>query len=112
MEQKEFQELQNELRVVAQMHRELAERMMVLAGQISRIVYEACKRSNTEMHPFFPENDYGSIVTQVNYNPNVADKRKWTSESWPRYAIRISKWVGWHVDAMELRTAFELQGKK
>ena len=108
MEQQEFQELQNELRAVAQMHRELAERMLLLSGQIGKIVYEACSRTNTEMHPYFPENDYGTIVTQINVNPNLKKKRKWKTESWPSYAIRVSKLVGWPVDVLALRTSFEL----
>ena len=108
MEQKEFQELQNELRVVAQMHRDLAERMVVLAGQISRIVYEAHKQSKTEKHPYFPENDYGTIATQITMNPNLTKKRKWKTESWPSYAIRISKYVKWSVDEQALKTSFDL----
>ena len=109
MEQQEFQELQNELRMVAQMHRELAERMLLLSGQIGKIVYEAFNHSKSNSNPYFPENDYGTIVTQINVNPNLIKKRKWLSESWPRYAIRLSKWVGWAVDAQALRAAFDLQ---
>ena len=63
MEQQEFQELQNELRAVAQMHRELAERMLLLSGQIGKIVYEAFNHSKSNSNPYFPENDYGTIVT-------------------------------------------------
>ncbi len=108
MEQQEFQELQNELRAVAQMHRELAERMLLLSGQIGKIVYEAFNHSKSNSNPYFPENDYGTIVTQISVNPNLKKKRKWKTESWPSYAIRVSKLVGWPVDVLALRTSFEL----
>lgn len=108
---KEFQELQNELRVVAQMHRELAERMMMLTGQIGKIVYEVYNHSKSDSNPYFPENDYGTVVTQINMNPNLKKKRKWKTESWPSYAIRISKLVGWSVDEQALKTGFALYFK-
>ena len=108
MDQKDVQNLQNLLRVIAQMHRELAERTMEAAGLIGKIVHEACSRTNTEMHPYFPENDYGTIATQITLNPNLKKKRKWKTESWPSYAIRISKYVKWSVDEQALKTSFDL----
>lgn len=107
MEQKNVQDLQRQLRVIAQMHREMAERTMEAAGLLSKIVYEVCNQSKLGK-PVFPENDYSTIVTQINTNPYLVKKRKWKSESWPRYAIRLSKFVGWSVDMDALRTSFAL----
>ena len=108
MEQKDVQDLQHSLRVMAQMHREMAERMTMAAGLIGKIIYEACNQSKLKGNHVFPENDYSSVVTQINTNPNLVKKRKWKSESWPRYAIRLSKFVGWSVEMDALRTSFAL----
>lgn len=89
MEQQEFQELQNELRAVAQMHRELAERMILLSGQIGKIVYEAFNHSKSNSNPYFPENDYGTIVTQINVNPNLKKKRGWRDWVITREVINV-----------------------
>lgn len=102
------QALQCELRALANLHRQEAEHELIIAPLISKVIYEVQDRKSNPKRAF-PVNDYGTIATQVANNPNVAHKRKWLSESWPRYAIRISKWVGWQVDANELRTAIELQ---
>lgn len=109
MEQdKLIQALQRECRALSSLHEEEAKHEMIIAGLIGKVMYEL-QDQKSNPHRVFPENDYGSIATQVINNPNAADKRKWSSESWPRYAIRISKWVGWQVQASDLRTAFELQ---
>ena len=106
-----IQNLQNELRVMASLRRQEAEHTLTIAGLVGQIAYEAGHQSNAALKPIFPENDYGSIVSQINSNPTLIKKRKWQSESWPSYAVRLSKFVGWSVDARTLRTAFELHNK-
>ncbi len=105
-----IQNLQSELRVMASLHRQEAEHTLTIAGLVGQIAYEAGHQS-TALKPIFPENDYGSIVSQINSNPTLIKKRKWQSESWPSYAVRLSKFVGWSVDARTLHTAFELHNK-
>ena len=100
-----IQNLQSELRVMASLRRQEAEHTLTIAGLVGQIAYEAGHQSNAALKPIFPENDYGSIVSQI------IKKRKWQSESWPSYAVRLSKFVGWSVDARTLRTAFELHSK-
>lgn len=101
--------LHGELCTLANLRRQEAEHVSVIAGLIGKVINEVSGLSKTNPKPAFPENDYGNIVTQINSNPNLSKKRKWSSESWARYAIRLSKFVGWPVDAQALRTAFELQ---
>ena len=105
-----IQNLQSELRVMASLRRQEAEHTLTIAGLVGQIAYEAGHQS-TALKPIFPENDYGSIVSQINSNPTLIKKRKWQSESWPSYAVRLSKFVGWSVDARTLRTVFELHSK-
>ena len=106
-----IQNLQSELRVMASLRRQEAEHTLTIAGLVGQIAYEAGQQSNAALKPIFPENDYGSIVSQISSNPTLIKKRKWQSESWPSYAVRLSKFVGWSVDARTLRTAFELHSK-
>lgn len=101
--------LQGELRAIATLRKQEAEHTMTIVGLVGKLAYEASHHSTDALHPAFPENDYGNVVQQINTNPNLIKKRKWLSESWPRYAIRLSKWVGWAVDAQALRAAFDLQ---
>lgn len=105
------QNLQSELRVMASLHRQEAEHTLIIAGLVGKIAYEAGHQPGAALRPAFPENDYGSIVSQINSNPQLAKKRKWQSESWARYAIRLSKFVGWSVDAQTLRAVFEMHEK-
>ena len=102
------QALQGELRTIASLRKQEAEHALIAAQLVGKVTYELQDR-NSNPKRAFPENDYGSIATQVTNNPKYAKKRKWASESWPRYAIRISKWVKWPVDEKALKTAFELQ---
>ena len=105
-----IQNLQSELRVMASLRRQEAEHTLTIAGLVGQIAYEAGHQS-TALKPIFPENDYGSIVSQISSNPTLIKKRKWQSESWSSYAVRLSKFVGWSVDARTISTAFELHNK-
>ena len=105
-----IQNLQSELRVMASLRKQEAEHTLTIAVLVGQIAYETGHQS-TALKPIFPENDYGSIASQINSNPTLIKKRKWQSESWPSYAVRLSKFVGWSVDARTLRTAFELHDK-
>lgn len=102
------QALQGEWRVIASFRKQEAEHLLKAAQLASKVLY-VLRNQKPEPKKAFLENDYGAIVTKVTKNPKFAKKRRWTTESWTRYAIRISKWVGWAVDAKALQTAFELQ---
>ena len=102
------QALQGEWRVIASFRKQEAEHLLKAAQLAGKVVY-LLRNQKSEPKKAFPENDYGVVVTKVTKNPKFAKKRRWKTESWIRYAIRISKWVGWAVDAKALQTAFELQ---
>ena len=104
-----FHTLQGELRAIAHLHKQEAEHTSIMVGIIGKVAYEMANLTKSNTKPIFPENDYSAIATQINTNPHLVKKRKWATESWARYAIRLSKFVGWSVDALALRTAFELQ---
>ena len=102
------QTLQGELRAFANLRKQESEHALIIAGLVSRVIYQL-RDNKSAPNSTFLENDYGAIVTMISKNPKFKKKRKWATESWPRYAVRISKWVRWPVDAKVLQTAFDIQ---
>lgn len=60
----------------------------------------------------FPPNDYGKLVTYLTSDP-IAKRTlvKRAHQSWPQYAIRLSKKIGWDVEPRTLRRCFERHGE-
>ena len=95
-------DLQQELRVSAQLIEQLAERMT----RVSKLI---CKMGNihlaeNEKKWTFPKNDYDWLSTWITTDDYaIRSKHKWKTESWPAYAARLSKFVGWDVKEDILR---------
>ena len=62
----------------------------------------------------FDENDYTAVVTWLMNSPAAAGMQRKLHESWPRYATRLSKYVGWKMDTDTLRRRYNsrLEQKK
>lgn len=95
-------DLQQELRVSAQLIEQLAKRMT----RVSKLI---CKMGNihlveNEKKWPFPKNDYDWLSTWITTDDYaIKEKHKWKTESWPAYASRLSKFVGWDVKEDILR---------
>ena len=100
MSQNKFQALQSNLQAIAKLHRDLADKLQEMSGQITQF-------ADTPINPDEPqwelvENDYGRLVDYAKcYCP------KYRTESWPTYSTRLSKQVGWNVDYRTLRRCFD-----
>ena len=79
-----FHTLQGELRTIADLHKQEAEHTSIIVGIIGKVAYEVANLTKSNSKPFFPKNDYSAITTQINTNPHLVKKRKWTTESWAR----------------------------
>ena len=96
------QALRIELQAIAQLIGQLAEHLMKATGLICSI--GGVPMNVDERNWTFPENDYDWLATWLTTNEYaLARKRKWKSESWPAYATRLSKYVGWSVDHVLLQ---------
>ena len=107
MEDKTLQVLHIQMQAMTKLSEEWTQRMQnvtKLVGQLTTSKMEAPKMTSKWT---FPENDYGTLVMLLTTDPWLKEKkRKWKSESWPAYAIRISMLVQWNVDARTLRYSF------
>ena len=89
-------DLQQELQESAQLIEQLAKSMKRVAKLI-------CKMGNihlseNEKNWLFPKNDYDWLSTWITTDDYaLKSKHKWKTESWPAYALRLSKFVGWDV---------------
>ena len=96
------QVLRTELQAIAQLISQLAEHLMKATGLMCSI--GGVPMNVDERNWTFPENDYDWLATWLTTNEfALKKKRKWKSESWPAYAIRLSKYVGWSVDQVLLQ---------
>ena len=114
MEQRDVQNLQEELRTMAHLHNEYANHLMALLKQIGTL-----NPSDTDDITAMPSdwvfkpNDYSTLTTWLLNEPWARKhKFKYRTESWPAYAIRLSKYVGWDVDDKTLRRAVERRLKR
>lgn len=95
-------DLQEELQVSAQLIEQLARRMLKVSNLI-------CKMGNihlseNEKNWTFPKNDYDWLSTWITTDDYaIKSKHKWKTESWPAYATRLSKFIGWDVKEDILR---------
>lgn len=96
MEERIFQILQDELQVMVELHKQFAEHTLLVSKLVGKL--EPSKITVADAHWVLPENDYGRLVDFANtYKP------KWKTESWPGYAVRLTKLAGWDVDYRTLR---------
>lgn len=96
------QALRGELQAIAQLIGQLAEHLMKATGLMCSI--GGVPMNVDERNWTFPENDYDWLGTWLTTNEFALKyKRKWKSESWPAYAIRLSKYIGWSVDNVLLQ---------
>jgi len=100
MEERIFQILQDELQVMAELHKQFAEHTLSVSKLVGKLM--PSEINVTDAQWVLPENDYGRLVDFANtYKP------KWKTESWPGYAVRLTKLAGWDVDYRTLRRCFE-----
>ena len=100
MEEKYLLALQTTLQDMASLHRDLAEKLMTTTHLISGL--SSFPVITDESQWIFAPNDYGHLVDfAMKYKP------KWQTESWPSYALRLTKHIGWDVDFRTLRRCFE-----
>ena len=112
MEQKNLAMMQSELQTLAQLHKECAEHLIILAQQIDG-VQASDLEDTSEAEWMFPENNYAKLVLWLTNDPWAkAHKTKWKNESWAAYAVRLSKYIGWNVDAYTLRRCFKRKNER
>lgn len=106
------QALRIELQAIAQLIGQLAEHLLKATGLMCSI--GGVPMNVDERNWTFPENDYDWLATWLTTNEYaLARKRKWKSESWPAYATRLSKYVGWSVEhALLQRCMTQKMGQK
>lgn len=112
MDQKTLQVLQNRLQAMTRLSNEWAENMSVVTELVGKMSQSAIINPANTSLGFFPENNYDVLVGRLTTEQElIKGKSKWKTESWPAYAVRLSKFVGWSVDARTLRYCFELKMK-
>ena len=98
-----IQVLQKELQAMVQMHRDYADHLAALCKTMGSLDPSSIDKVTIEVWDF-EENNYSQLVTWLMHDPwALENKCKHPSESWPMYAVRISKYVGWIVDPNTLR---------
>ena len=108
MENDNLQALQQELRDTAKLTYQLAEHVLNLSKIIDS--YAGIHTAPNEKNWIFPENDYDWLGTWLTTNEYaLAKKCQWLHESWPAYANRLSKFIGWNVDPEILRRCLKLK---
>ena len=109
MEKSKFiQALQDELQSVAERNTANAKSVTRIAQLIGRLNLSSISDEKQEFDFQFPVNDYGYLVHMLITHPWLKQKkRKWKSESWLRYSIRLSVLTGWNVQKDPLRYCFK-----
>ena len=103
MKQKnDLQVLQDALRAMVRMHRDYAEKLAVVLTVIGSV-----NPDSLSLEPYeFPANDYSCVITWLMTSKLAVSFHRKPNESWPRYATRLSKYVGWRMDADTLRRRY------
>ena len=114
MEQtKIIQALEDELQAIAERNTANAKSATRIAQLIGRLNLSSISDEKQEFDFQFPVNDYGYLVHMLITHPWLKQKkRKWKSESWQRYSIRLSHLTGWIVQKDPLKYCFESLEKK
>ena len=110
--QRIIQALQQELHAIAELHTQLAERTSEIANILASLDSSSAQQLLDSDGWSFPPNDYGKLVTYLTSDP-IAKRTlaKRLHQSWPNYAIRLSKKIGWDVEPRTLRRCFERHGE-
>ena len=112
-QQRIIQSLQEELHAVAERNTANAQSFTRIAKLISRLNLSSICDDEPIFGFQFPVNDYGYLVHMLTTHPWLKEKkRKWKSESWQRYSIRLSVLTGWNVQKDPLKYCFESLEKK
>ena len=100
-----LQVLHTKLQAIAELTSEIANLIVALDPSAAERLLESDGWS-------FPPNDYGKLVTYLTSDP-IAKRTlaKRVHQSWPQYAIRLSKKIGWQVEPRTLRRCFERHGE-
>lgn len=100
-----FQVLLSKLQAIAELTTEIANLIAALDPSATERLLETDGWS-------FPPNDYGKLVTYLTSDP-IAKRTlaKRLHQSWPQYAIRLSKKIGLEVEPRTLRRCFERHGE-
>jgi len=108
MEQtKIIQALQDELQAIAERNTANAKSATRIAQLIGRLNLSSISDEEQEFDFQFPVNDYGYLVHMLITHPWLKQKkRKWKSESWQRYSVRLSLLTGWNVQKDPLMYCF------
>lgn len=106
--QRIIQVMQDELHAIAERDAANAQGFMRIAQFISRLNLSSISDEEQEFNFQFPVNDYGYLVHMLTTHPWLREKkRKWKSESWQRYSIRLSVLTGWNVQKDPLMYCFK-----
>ena len=103
MKQKnDHQVLLETLQAMARMHRDYADLLATVLTVIGSV-----NPDGLSLEPYdFPENDYSCVITWLMTSKLAVSFHRKPNESWPRYATRLSKYVGWRMDADTLRRRY------
>lgn len=108
-----IQTMQEELHAIAERNTANAQSLTRIAQLIGRLDLSSISDDEPIFGFQFPVNDYGYLVHMLTTHPWLKEKkRKWKSESWLRYSIRLSVLTGWNVQKDQLKYCFESLEKK
>lgn len=108
MEVKTLQVLHIQMQALTRGAEEYARLLSSLTKTVGQIAEAEKKAAKGKKEWYIPENDYGTLVRLLTTEPWLMEHlRKYPSVSWRKYAIRVSKFVGWNVDRNVLKYNFE-----
>ena len=97
-QQRIIQSLQDELQAMSERHAADARSAAHIKNLLGRLNLSVINNEEQEFDFQFPVNDYGYLVRMLTTHPWLKEKkRKWKSESWWRYSVRLSLLTGWNV---------------
>lgn len=104
MKQKnDLQVLQDALRAMVRMHRDYADQLVTVLTVIGYVNPDSLSLEE----PYeISANDYTCVISWLMTLKYAESLHRKPNESWPRYATRLSKYVGWRMDADTLRCRY------
>ena len=111
MEQKRIiQAMQEELHAIAERNNANAQSVTRIAQLIGRLDLSSISDDEPIFGFQFPVNDYGYLVHMLTTHPWLKEKkRKWKSESWEHYSMRLSLLTGWNVQKDTIKNCLRSQ---
>ena len=107
-ESKIIQALQDELQAMSERHAADARSAAHIKNLLGRLNLSVINDEEQEFDFQFPVNDYAYLVHMLTTHPWLKEKkRKWKSESWQRYSVRLSLLTGWNVQEDPLMYCFK-----